>query len=467
MEKEQEENGNRSQKTMEKEQEENGNRCQKTMVKEQEENGNSSSCCSVLIELPVGEAAAAEGAGPFNLEKAVCSHGLFMMAPNQWDPISRSLYRPLRLLDHHSPPLTVQVRISQPTASTLHLRVYGTRCLSPQHRHSLLNQVSRMLRLSEEEESKVREFRKIVEALHGEEEAAAECLRSFSGRVFRSPTLFEDMVKCILLCNCQFSRTLSMAKALCELQFETQRPFSGVRAAEDDFIPKTPAGNELKRKLRVSKVSMRLEGKFAEPRADHSKSDLQPSQELDEPHAYKGMGSFPSPEELANLDESFLAKRCNLGYRASRILKLAKGIVQGIIQLMQLEEGCKEISLSSYNKLAEQLRQIDGFGPFTCANVLMCMGFYHVIPADSETIRHLKQVHSKSSTMQTVGRDVEGIYAKYAPFQFLAYWAELWHYYDQRFGKLSEMPFCGYKLITASNMKMKATSKRTKVSDRE
>lgn len=23
------------------------------------------------------------------------------------------------------------------------------------------------------------------------------------GRVFRSPTLFEDMVKCILLCNCQ------------------------------------------------------------------------------------------------------------------------------------------------------------------------------------------------------------------------------------------------------------------------
>ncbi|GMJ08122.1 hypothetical protein HRI_004481400 [Hibiscus trionum] len=47
------------------------------------------------------------------------------------------------------------------------------------------------------------------EALHGEEELAAACLMSFSGRVFRSPTLFEDMVKCFLLCNCQFSRTLS------------------------------------------------------------------------------------------------------------------------------------------------------------------------------------------------------------------------------------------------------------------
>ncbi|XP_022720756.1 uncharacterized protein LOC111278365 isoform X1 [Durio zibethinus] len=437
------------------------------MEKWQEENGKGNgNSSSVLVEFPLGEAAEV-----FDLEKAVCSHGLFMLAPNQWDPISRSLFRPLRLLDHHhhhSPHLTVTVRISQPpTSSTLHLRVYGTRSLSPQHRHSLLSQVARMLRLSEAEGNKVREFRSIVEALHGKEEEATECLRSFSGRVFRSPTLFEDMVKCILLCNCQFSRTLSMAKALCELQFEIQHQFSSVKAAEDDFIPKTPAGKELKRKSRVSKVSMPLESKFAEAKADHSESDFQPSREIEEPHARKEIGTFPSPEELANLDESFLAKRCNLGYRASRILKLAQGIVQGNIQLMQLEEDCNETSLSSYNKLVEQLRKIDGFGPFTCANVLMCMGFYHVIPADSETIRHLKQVHSKSSTIQTVGRDVEVIYAKYAPFQFLAYWAELWHFYEQRFGQLSEMPVSHYKLITASNMKKKATRKRSKISDRE
>lgn len=169
----------------------------------QDENGDSN---SILVELPLGEAAE-----PFDLEKAVCSHGLFMLAPNQWDPISRTLYRPLLLLDHHhhhpysSSSFTVMVRISQPpTSSTLHLHVHGTRSLSPQHRHSLLNQVERMLRLSETEENKVREFRRIVEALQGKEEEEMEGLRSFSGRVFRSPTLFEDMVKCILLCNCQY-----------------------------------------------------------------------------------------------------------------------------------------------------------------------------------------------------------------------------------------------------------------------
>lgn len=50
-----------------------------------------------------------------------------------------------------------------------------------------------MLRISEENDRVVREFQE----MHG---ASKE--RGF-GRVFRSPTLFEDMVKCILLCNCQ------------------------------------------------------------------------------------------------------------------------------------------------------------------------------------------------------------------------------------------------------------------------
>lgn len=52
-----------------------------------------------------------------------------------------------------------------------------------------------MLRLSEEDGAAVAEF----QAMHA---AARE--EGF-GRIFRSPTLFEDMVKCILLCNCQLS----------------------------------------------------------------------------------------------------------------------------------------------------------------------------------------------------------------------------------------------------------------------
>lgn len=452
------------------------------------------------LELPLGISAEA-----FQLEKAVCSHGLFMMAPNYWDPLSNTLTRPLRLpfSDHRSSSGSVIVTISQPShrPSSLTLRVHGTCSVSPQQQHALLAQVSRMLRLSETEEKAVREFRNMHN--YGDDDQN----KSFTGRVFRSPTLFEDMVKCILLCNCQWSRTLSMAQALCELQLELQNvsSFSSSQKVENEnFIPRTPATKESRKKHRSrtsglsskgkllkKKLELEAEGNLQEDHvlATSLNSNLPPidtdenlcqhckacenSKELsadDESFcgfsngrgyfAMGGIGNFPSPEELASLDESFLAKRCKLGYRAGRIVKLARAIIEGRIQLGLFEELSKDASLLSYNQLAGHLKEIEGFGPFTRSNVLMCMGYYHVIPTDSETIRHLKQVHSRKSTTQTVQRDVEEIYGKYEPYQFLAYWSEIWDFYGRRFGKMNEMSCSDYKLITASNMKNKGGGER-------
>lgn len=313
---------------------------------------------------------------------------------------------------------------------------------------------------------------------------------------------------------------MSMAQALCELQAELQHPLPGVSNAENGtisscqttnikhFAPKTPSGNESKKKPR--KCSQELANKYAKVLGDENTEikistaviseccdktkqlgptstsqeatddflgkcnpsaddpDLWPL-DVTENYGSSPIGNFPSPRELAGLDENFLAKRCGLGYRAGRVIKLAQGIVEGRIQLRELECASGTLSLSDYDKLAEKLRVIDGFGPFTCANVLMCMGYYHVIPADSETIRHLKQVHAKTSSVRTVQQDVENIYEKYAPFQFLAFWSEIWHFYEERFGKLSEMPHSSYKLITAANMRKKTgrESKRRKLSEHD
>ncbi|MCD9560929.1 hypothetical protein HAX54_019792 [Datura stramonium] len=463
---------------------------------------------SVVVELPL-----VDGEGDratFDLEKAVCSHGLFMMAPNRWDSLSKTLERPLRLSenvndDDHEQSLLV--RITQPSDSphSLLLRVFGTDSLSTIHQRSLLGQVRRMVRLSVEENKRVKQFQEIC----------GEAKERGFGRVFRSPTLFEDMVKCMLLCNCQWSRTLSMAKALCELQLELNCPSSaasfsvadnqnqlkGVTAKSEHFAPRTPAGKESRKRAgaygcpenlleRLTEVE-EIEDKgtsnaSATPAFSDGKEIVIPKNDIcqvatevcevstsalfnpdpsedRELSSFNQLGNFPCPKELAGLDESFLAKRCGLGYRAGRIIKLAKGIVEGRIQLKELEEACSIPSLSNYDKLAEQLREIDGFGPFACANVLMCLGYYHVIPTDSETIRHLKQVHARTSTIQKVHRDVEKIYGKYAPFQFLAYWSEVWHFYEERFGKFSEMPHSDYKLITAANMRQKRNGKCKKL----
>ncbi|RWW65255.1 hypothetical protein BHE74_00027450 [Ensete ventricosum] len=123
----------------------------------------------VVLQLPVKDPT-------FDLAKAVCSHGLFMMSPNCWDPATASLRRPLHLSASSA---SLSVRISQPSPPADHLlvSVYCTTFLS----------------MSDENDRMIREF-------HTVHAAAKEM--GF-GRIFRSPTLFEDMVKGILLCNCR------------------------------------------------------------------------------------------------------------------------------------------------------------------------------------------------------------------------------------------------------------------------
>ncbi|KAL4607883.1 hypothetical protein ACB092_09G207700 [Castanea dentata] len=336
------------------------------------------------------------------------------------------------------------VRISQHqwAPHSLHVRVYchNSPSLSRQHRESVLAQVSRMLRLSEDEERAVREFRNMYNNEKKKKKKKKES--SFVGRVFRSPTLFEDMVKCMLLRNCQWSRTLSMARALCELswncslnhpvcylwqilqlllQVPTLIPQNPIRTSS---FPTHPYHKESKVSTNFTNSgSIKADcvpADIVRDDDDYSCLNCKTCQAADEPHNiasdYDTIGNFPSPTELANLDEGFLASRCNLGYRASRILKLARDIVEGRIQLTQLEEASKGASFaksSNYDKLAKQLKEIDGFGTFTCANVLMCMGYYHVIPTDSETIRHLKKVHARNSTVQTIQRDIDRVYEKH------------------------------------------------------
>ncbi|EEE67737.1 hypothetical protein OsJ_25428 [Oryza sativa Japonica Group] len=417
------------------------------------------------LELPLGGAPPYPGAAPFDLEAAVCSHGLFMMAPNRWDPASRALVRPLRLASDRA--ASVAVRVSRHPArpsDALLVSVLGAPdddALSPLDQTSILEQVRRMLRLDEEDGRAVAEF----QAMH------AVAREVGFGRIFRSPTLFEDMIKCILLCNCQWTRTLSMSTALCELQLELRSSSS-----TENFQSRTPPIRECKRKRSNKRnVRVKLETKFNEDKMvcledpnlatntanenlfslPSSANETGNTSEVSLDHSELKLryelcledcgGDFPTPEELANLDEDFLAKRCNLGYRARRIVMLARSIVEGKICLQKLEE-IRKI-------LIEELSTISGIWPFHSCNVLMCMGFFHMIPADTETIRHLKQFHKRASTISSVQKELDNIYGKYAPFQFLAYWCELWGFYNKQFGIISDMEPINYRLFTASKLK--------------
>lgn len=432
----------------------------------------------------------------FSLQKAVCSYGFFMTAPNLWadPPPARAggsgvLERPLRLVDDRA----ALVRIFE-SDHQLNICIPGVQPLSEADRDCILVQVSRMLRLSEAESSAIAAFH----ALH------PQAREEGFGRLFRSPTLFEDMVKSLLLCNCGWGRTLAMARSLCELQAELKGLPLGCSGGEPEEVnkvvlsPETPEARDVKRKRSSRKgtgvqacKSLKFTGAGADEGHDFSPRDssnvevvgkqLDIKEEVtlasqsisslstDANHcecvkvatpADSGaavrpvLGTFPTPEELCRLDVSFLAKRCGLGYRAKRIWKLAKDICDGAVDLQSLENLTPDPL--QLDVVRNKLMQLQGFGPFTCANVLMCIGDYGTIPADSETMRHLKQVHGRSNcTVASVSKDVAEVYARFAPYQFLSYWFELFGSYETKFGKLSCMDPCSYGLITGHNMRNK------------
>ncbi|ERN14505.1 uncharacterized protein LOC18442764 isoform X1 [Amborella trichopoda] len=440
-----------------------------------------------VLTLPVNES--------FELEKAVCSHGFFMMAPNLWFSSSQTLQRPLRLTDRSSVPVRI-TQLSLSSQKSLQILVLGASKLYQHDQQYLLAQVARMLRISEEDDLKVNKFHEMYPVAK----------ETGFGRVFRSPTLFEDMVKSILLCNCQWTRTLSMARALCELQLELNGNSLRQSNKDTDFSksvnlsPVTPMQLEHKkrRKNPNQNIIMNLMTKFSENEthlaADESLRpiDLAKDFSKNSPTMFSSeegrngklnydqvseeklgdgaildnqllenktlsffleAGNFPCPEELANLDEKILEKRCKVGFRSKRIVKLAQSIVEGALDLGKIEVLSQQDPIH-LDGLMRQLLSIYGVGPYVCNNVLMSMGIYQRIPADTETLRHLKQFHArKQCTIGTIQKDIEEIYGKHEPFQFLVYWSEMWEFYEKRFGKLSQMPPSDYELITAHNMK--------------
>jgi hypothetical protein len=72
----------------------------------------------------------------FSLEKAVCNHGFFMMAPNSWIPSTKTLRRPLRLANSTT---SVNVSISHPPDNTsIVIQVHDIENVSPEDEKVIL-----------------------------------------------------------------------------------------------------------------------------------------------------------------------------------------------------------------------------------------------------------------------------------------------------------------------------------------
>jgi 3-methyladenine DNA glycosylase/8-oxoguanine DNA glycosylase len=213
-----------------------------------------------------GEVLRIDVPGDFHLPRDVCSYGYFLLEPNHWDPATTTLRRVLSLSDG-----PVRVLIAQPGATLTGsrgrgrpLRVQTDRPLDAQRRGEARAQIVRMLRL-DEDEAHIRAFHRLD----------GRWRRSGRGRLFRSPTFFEDLVKTVTSCNIAWPSTVAMNLRLCRVL--------GRRA---------PSGDP----------------------------------------------EFPTPARLARTRPSTLRARCSVGYRDRRLVELARLVDRGGIDVAWLED---------------------------------------------------------------------------------------------------------------------------------
>lgn len=220
----------------------------------------------------------------YDLARDACSYGYFVLSPNHWDVETQSLFRVLDLEDG-----ATTVRITQPVvnnetstrpgrkpglskrvdrASTakpglapgprpMRLRAAFDRPLSRAEQARARAQITRMLRLDESTES-LRTFHKLDPRFK----------QSGRGRLFRSPTLFEDVVKTVTSCNVTWPGTVHMNTRLCEV-LGRKSPTAGL--------------------------------------------------------------AFPTPAKLARTRPATLRARCRVGYRDGRLVELARMFNKGKI----------------------------------------------------------------------------------------------------------------------------------------
>jgi N-glycosylase/DNA lyase len=190
----------------------------------------------------------------FSLPLVVESHGWFGLAPFAWDRDRGVLSTALMVVDR---PAAVEVRVRRrQLAVTLSRDGRAT----PEVRDDAARRVREMLSLGDD-----------LTALHAQASRRTDfawIAERGAGRMLRSPTVFEDMVKVLCTTNCSWNLTELM-----------------VRRLIDELGEEAPGGRR----------------------------------------------AFPTPAAMARRDERFYRERVRMGYRARAAIELARAVDSGAL----------------------------------------------------------------------------------------------------------------------------------------
>jgi 3-methyladenine DNA glycosylase/8-oxoguanine DNA glycosylase len=244
---------------------------------------------------------------PVDLWRTIVSHGVASLPPADVDEEARVMTVTVPL--PRGRPRTIRLREGRGSAARVD--VLGPKP-SRAVEDGIRGAVRRMLNLEED-------LAPLYEAAADDPDLA--WVTTGAGRMFRSPTVFEDVVKTICTTNCTWSATVRMVTALV------------------DNLGEESAG---------------------------------------------GLGrTFPTPAAMAAARTAFYRDVVRSGYRGAYLRTLARDVAKGKLDLEELRDAPPE-ELPD-DELAGRLLALPGVGPYAAAHVMMLLGRHSRLILDAWT----------------------------------------------------------------------------------
>ena len=297
------------------------------------------------VELPLVGA----GGEKVDLWRTIVSHGIASLPPARIDQDARVLE--LTLPVKGGRPHTVIV--TEGDGEHAVVTALGA-APSPRRAKEVVAGIEHVLRLDED----LSDFYALVE-----DDPELSWATAGAGRMIRSPTVFEDVVKTICTTNCAWSATERMVAALVE--------------------------------------------HLGEPAAGAP---------TDGPYGR----AFPTPAAMAAAGEDFYRDVVRAGYRGPYLISLASSVAAGTIDLEELS-AVRPDELPDEEVVA-RLLTLPGVGPYAAAHVMMLVGRYTPLILDSWTRPKYTRLNGGRAVKDAT---IERRFRRYGRHAGLAFWLYL------------------------------------------
>ncbi len=285
------------------------------------------------------------GGEPVDLWRTIQSHGLVDLPPMRIDDDARALEITVPL--PRARPRTLRIAEGRPGRARIEIRGPAP---GERRQADVLAAAAYVLRLDED----LSPFYEVAAA-----DPALAWVATGAGRLVRSPTVFEEVVKTICTTNCAWSATERMVGALVE--------------------------------------------HLGEPAARAS----------DGPYGR----AFPTPEAMAAADETFYRDVVRAGYRGAYLRALSADVSSGALDLEALGRSHRD-DLSD-DEVAALLLDLPGVGPYAAAHVMMLLGRYSRLVLDSWTRPQYALLNGGRPVKDVT---IERRFRRYGPYAGLAFW---------------------------------------------